>query len=258
MDDGEVISAFLEDGSGAVFSPSLNVERGTLKLDGWWSAAFRLSDRTVLVRDEEVPSDSPVLIDLAAALTARGLVPLGADFPGIVPLTYTVLDLGFAPWVLWSTDRATGEADLNARATEESFLEGGPSSGQMPEAQNTDHARGARRLAGSPTRVVLAVGIGDRAVAALEGGLADCRIEHRDIPDISPDHAGSLLPTLVLVNATGPAGSAFVVDLQASDGVRAPVVAVTTGGEMRPGADATVDAMASPEEWLPLLRDLLG
>jgi len=258
MDYAEVITAFLEDGSGAVFSPTLNVERGCLKLDGWWSAAFRISGRTVLVRDEPAPDDSTIVADLAAALTAREMAPLGADFPAIVLLTYTVLDLGYAPWVLWSTDRAAGEADLNARATEESFLEGGPVSGGMPEPQNTDHARGGRRVAGMPTRVLLAVGVGDDATVALEDGLADCRIEHRAFGEIAPDECGSLLPTLVLVDATGPTGSEFVVALQASDGVRAPVVAVTAGSEMRAGADATVDASASPGAWLPLLRDLLG
>ena len=65
---------------------------------------------------------STVGADLAAALEARGLRPLGGEFPGIAVLTYTMLDLGYAPWVLWSTDAGAGEADLNARATEESFL----------------------------------------------------------------------------------------------------------------------------------------
>ena len=258
MNDAEVIDAFLEDGSGAVFSTSLNVERGCLKLDGWWSAAFRVTARTVLVRDEEPPGDSTVAADLAAALTARGLTPLGADFPAIVLLTYTVLDLGYAPWVLWSTDRATGEADLNAKATEESFLEGGPTSGAMPEPQNTDHARGGRRVAGSPTRVLLTVGVGAEVTTALDGALDDCNVERRAFGEIAPDDCGSLLPTLVLIDATGRAGAAFILELQMSDAVRAPVVAVTSGGEMCAGADATVDAADPPNTWLPLLRDLLG
>ena len=258
MDDAQVIDAFLEDGSGAVFSPSLNVERGTLKVDGWWSAAFRLSERTVLLRDEEAPDGSTVLADMAAALGARGLGPLGADFPGIVLLTYTILDLGYAPWVLWSTDRATGEADLNAKATEESFLGGDSASGPVVEPQTTDHARGARRVAGSQSSVVLAVGLGEEAIATLGAGLADTRIEHRDLGGIRPDDCGALLPTLVLVDATGRTGQAFVLELQAGDSVRAPIVAVTAAGEMQPGADATVDAAAPPESWLTLVRDLLG
>ncbi len=258
MDDTEVIEAFLEDGSGAVFSPTLNVERGTLKLDGWWAVAFRLSNRTVLLRDEEAPDGSTVLADMAAALRARGLDPLGADFPGIVLLTYTILDLGFAPWDLWSTDRATGEADLNDKATEETFLGGGSTSGPLVEAQNTEHARGARRVAGTASRVVLAVGIGEETATRLRHGLSDTRFERRDFGEIQPDDCGSLLPTLVLVDATGAAGSAFVLALRAADSVRAPVVAITSGGEMKAGADASVDAAASPESWRALLRDLLG
>ena len=121
MDDAEVIRAFL-DGAGTASGPLLNVERGALKVQGWWPAAFRVSDRTVLVREEDAPESAPVRADLGTALAARGLTPLGGEFPGIAVLTYTMLDLGYAPWTLWSTDATTGEADLNARATEESFL----------------------------------------------------------------------------------------------------------------------------------------
>ena len=178
-----------------MFSPSLNVERGTLKLDGWWAVAYRLSARTILVRDEEVPAESTVLLELSAALTARGLGPLGADFPGVVLLTYTVLDLGYAPWVLWSTDRATGEADLNSKATEESFLEGGSATGPVVEPQNTDHARGARRVAGAPTRVVLTVGVGDEAATALEDALTA-----RGLGPLGADFPGIVLFTYTVLD----------------------------------------------------------
>lgn len=257
MNDAEVIEAFLDEGSGAVFGPSLNVERGTLKLDGWWAAAFRVSDRTVIVRDEEAPSESTVLADVAAALTARGLTAVGPDLPAITLLTYTILDLGYAPWVAWSVDRATGEGDLNAKATEESFLGSGSTSAALPDAANTDHARGARRVAGDPTRVVLTVGVGDEWTGPLRDGLADCRFESRAFGEIEAGDCGSLLPTLVLVDATGPTGTAFVVALQGGDSVSAPVVAITANGEMRAGVDATVDADDGPTGWIPLIRDLL-
>lgn len=116
-----MIQAFL-DGAGAAAGPLLILERGALKVEGWWPAAYRVSGRTVLVRDEEAPAGSTVAADLGTAMAARGLHPLGGNFPGIAVLTYTALDLGYAPWVLWSTDAGAGEADLNARATEESFL----------------------------------------------------------------------------------------------------------------------------------------
>ena len=149
MDDAGVIGAFVEDGSRPVFGPSLNVESRTLKLDGWWAVAYRVSDRTFIVRDEEAPTDSTAPADVAAALTARGLVPVGADLPAIALLTYTILDLGYAPWVLWSTDRATGEAELNAKATEETFLEGGSTTDPpVGHPDSAAHVRGARRVAG--------------------------------------------------------------------------------------------------------------
>jgi hypothetical protein len=121
VDDAEVIQAFL-DGAATAAGPLLNLERAAIKVQAWWPAAYRVSDRTVLVRDEEAPAGSTVGADLAAALQSRGLRPLGGDFPGIAVLTYTALDLGYAPWILWSTDAGAGESDLNARATEESFL----------------------------------------------------------------------------------------------------------------------------------------
>lgn len=55
------------DGSSATaFGPTLNVERGALKLDGWWSVAYRVSLRTFVVRDEEPPSETTVVDDVAA------------------------------------------------------------------------------------------------------------------------------------------------------------------------------------------------
>ena len=258
MDDAEVIAAFVEDGSGAVFGPSLNVERGSLKLDGWWAAAYRVSGRTFIVRDEPAPTESTVLADVAAALTARGLTAVGSDLPAITLLTYTILDLGYAPWVAWSVDRATGEADLNAKATEETFLDSGPTSGASPEAANTDHARGARRVAGTASRVVLAVGLREEWTTPLVDSLADCRVECRAFDEIDGRGSGSLLPTLVVVDATRPEADAFLAELQAGDSVRAPVVGITTGAQMRAGVDATVDADGPPASWVPLIRDLLG
>lgn len=242
----------------SAFGPRLNVERGTLKLDGWWSVAFRVSDRTVILRDETPPADSSAVTDVAAALTARGMGAVGADLPAIGVLTYTNLDLGYAPWVLWSTDLATGEADLNARATEESFFEAPATSGYSTVMDNVAaNARGARRLAGDPTRVVLAVGVSEDAAEILRAGLGDCRLEVRALGGIEPDDCGALLPTLVLVDASASGGAAFVADLHAGGTVNAPVVAITPGAVMQPGADATVDAAGGADTWVATLRDML-
>jgi len=256
VDDPEVIEAFL-DGAEVAFGPSLNVEGSTLKLDGWWSLAYRVTDRAVIVRDEEAPGTSAAPAEVNAALAARGLRAVGADLPAIGLLTYTNLDLGYAPWVLWSTDLATGEADLNAKATEETFLENRPRFDPEDEPANFDHVRGARRVAGTVSTVVLTVGLDDARAEPLRAGLADCRVETRAFGGIEPGECGALLPTLVLVDATGPAGGAFVADLRAGGALDVPVVAVTAGGAMQDGADASLDASDPPEAWLELIRGLL-
>ncbi|MGH9225787.1 MAG: hypothetical protein ACRD2W_18835 [Acidimicrobiales bacterium] len=259
MDDREVIEAFLESATATAFGPSLHIERGTMKVHGWWSVAYRVSDRTVLVRDEEAPDGSTAVADVAAALAAHGLTAVGSDMAGIAMLIYTNLDLGYGPWTAWSNDAATAEMDLNAKATEESFLGGEPSVAAVPtpDPDIAENARGARRLAGAVERVVVAVGVDAERVAALAAALADCWFEPRGFDEIDAAGCGSLLPTLVLVDATGEAGGAFLVALQAEEGVRAPVVAITAGGEMRAGGDASVDAAEPPETWAPLIRDLL-
>ena len=236
------------------------------RLNGWWSVAYRVSNRTMLVREDEAPDGSTVLADVGAALAARGLSSIGSDLPGIALLTYTNLDLGYEPWTVWSTDRETGEADLNAKATQESFFEGSPaewgadSAGEptpAPVYDIAENARGARRLAGAVERVVVTVGLSEDQAATLESALDGCRFEHRTHDQIDAAGCASLLPTLVLVAAHGEAGDALLRGLEAEEGVRAPVVAVTPGGEMRAGGDATVDAGEPPDVWAPLLRDLL-
>jgi hypothetical protein len=228
-----------------------------LKVDGWWALSFRICDRTFILRNEEAPTASSAPTVMAEALTAKGLVPVGADLPGIALLTYTSLDLGYAPWVLWSTDLATGEADLNAKATEESFLGESPASGPVSGVAGGDYVRGARQVAGAPTRVLVTVGVDDGRAGQLAVVLADCRIEKRSFADLRPGDCGSLLPTVVLVDATNAAGGAFVAALQADAGLLAPVVAVTAGGGMHEGAAATVDSAEPASAWVETIRALL-
>ena len=260
MDDAGVIDAFLE-GSAAAFGPSIHLEQDTLRVDGWWQLAYRASRQTFIVRDEEAPDGSTAVTDVAAALGAKGFSVVGRDLPAVAVLTYTKLDIGYAPWVVWSSDLATGEADLNAKATEDTSLDGGWAGGWVGdpavEPSTTDHARGARRLAGAPSRILLAVGLAEPATSALRENLADCWFEIRALDEIDPGDCASLLPTLILVDATTPPGTAFVADLLGAPDRHAPVVAITANGDMRPGADATVDAAHAPESWTPLIGELL-
>ncbi|MDQ6840517.1 MAG: hypothetical protein M3137_19815 [Actinomycetota bacterium] len=262
MEDNEVIGAFLDGvGTGDVFGPSLHVEDDSLKLDGWWYLAYRVSGHTVLVRDEEPPTASSVPEDMATQLKARGLAAVGADLPAITLLTYTALDLGYAPWVLWSIDLPTGEADLHARATEESSLQQGPTVAMTADYRNwadSVYVRGARRTAGAPTHVVITVGVTEDRSRQLGEQLEDCRIERRSFGEIDPADCGSLFPTMVIVDATASVGSSFVADLHAHRSFVGPLVAITDGGEMHAGADATVAAADEPDRWLPLIRALIG
>lgn len=257
MDDPEVIETFLDGAAGGVFGPSLHLDRGTLKLDGWWPLAYRISARAFILRDEDAPGGSTAPFDIAAAMVARGLQAVGADLPAITALTYTNLDLGFASWVLWSTDLPTGTADLEAKVGEESFFgEGGTAGGPEPVYDVTSQASGAWRLAGDAARAVVTVGLGDDWREALESGLVDCRFEHRDLDGVEPEACGALLPSLVVVDATTPAGQAFTVALWATKAVSGPIVALTEGGDLQAGADATADA-ATPAGGVELVRDLL-
>lgn len=260
MDDAEVIDAFLE-GSTAAFGPTIHLEQDTLRVDGWWQLAYRASRQTFIVRDEEAPDGSTAVADVAAALGAKGLEVVGRDLPAVAMLTYTKLDIGYAPWVVWSCDLTTGEADLNAKASEDTSLDGGWAGGWVGDPgvipSTADHARGARRLAGAPSRILLAVGLSEPATSALRDGLSDCWFEIRAFDEIDPGDCSSLLPTLILVDATTPAGDRFLGGLRDEPAHHAPIVAVTASGDMRAGADATVDGSSAPETWTPLIGDLL-
>ena len=261
VEDNEVIDAFLDGAAaGGAFGRSLHVEGDSLQLGGWWCLAFRVSSRTVLVRDEEAPVASTVPEDLAAALTTRGLSAVGDDLPAITVVTFAYLDLGHAPWMVWSVDLTTGEAELNAKAIEESSPQQGLIVGGASDRIDSDSAyvRGARRAAGAPAHVVLAIGVSDDRSRCLEEQLVDCQIERRAFAEIDPADCGLLFPTLVIVDATGAEGSAFVAALHAHGSTVGPLVAITDGGAMHVGADATVDAQDQPDHWVPLLQALIG
>lgn len=98
---------------------------------------------------------------------------------------------------------------------------------------------------------------GSAAVDDVAAALADFRFESRAFGEIDPAGCASLLPTLVLVDATGAAGLAFLGDLDPDHVAGAPIVALTTDGEVRAGVDATVDVTAPAEAWVRMVQDLL-
>jgi hypothetical protein len=277
MDDREVAEAFAAGGARQAFGDKLHIEGDCLVFDGWWEAAFRVSPTTFAVRDEEPPEPTDTLDQLRSRLGAAGLRPVDANPALLVAITYTAIDLGAADWALWSSDTASADAALAARAGHDTFLSdaplaGGPSAGgpfagtSGPFAESgpfgaepgSDYAAelgGARRSAGLPALLILTVGLDDHTASAVAESLDDCRVEARALGDLDRHGCETLMPNLVLVDATTLDGQAFVFDLRSS-GRSVPLVAVHADGPLV-GADATVDPAAPPEQWATHLRALL-
>lgn len=254
MDDREVVEAFVSGGARHAFGTKLHIEGDGLVFDGWWEAAFRISPDTFALRGETPPEESTVLEDVAVALRSRGAQEVDANPALLVAITYTSIDLGAADWTLWSNDAATAEAALVSRVSQESFLGEESTTG----AQSVDYAAqmgGARRSAGLPAHVVLTVGVDDDAVAAMAERLVDCRVEPRVMGEIAADDCAASLADLVLVDATSQGGADFLIEVRAS-GHFIPLVAISDAGPLL-GADATVDAAATPAAWAEHIRSLL-
>lgn len=258
-----MIGAFV-DGATRAFGPSVHAQGDALYLGGWWHAAFRVAPEVFIVCNEEPPEPSPVLDLLAAALADHGLREVGVDLPLIQPITYTQLSLGHMSWALWARDLAAGEAALVERATAETFLTDAPVGG-LTGVGDLDHVvdvsagvGGLRRIAGLPASLVLAVGLEPSQVDELRAALGDCRVEARSFEEMPAAGCPALLPALVVVDATGPTGRAFVAELRADAGGRVlPVAAVAAGGEVPAGADVALDGRGPAATWAESLRNLL-
>lgn len=258
VEDVEVIDSFVNRGAQRAFGPSLHIESDVLMLDGWWHCSLRMTDQAFIIRNEPPPRDTTVLEDVAAALTAKGLANVASDLPGITVLTMAKASLGYVSWNVWAADRAAGEAALAAAVTEESFFENTEYYNPTAEKDYSAELAGARKLAGLPPSVVLTVGLDTNAVGALEETLADCRFVTKAFGEIEPDACGSIVPTVVLVDATQQRGLDFVMQLRAAAcGRFLPVVAVTPDGSAPLGADTGVTAGEDPHHWVSPIRNLL-
>ena len=261
VDDAQVIDAFLKDGAKRAFGPSLHIEGDALMLSGWWHAAVRVSSDVFAVRNEDPREDSPVLGDLAAALRAIGLSEVAVDHPLIQPITYTEISLGQVSWALWAADLAAGERALVARAGAETFLTDSPFADpeEPVSADFSAELGGARRVAGLPSALVLTVGLEERQSKELAAVLDDCRLEARAFGEFPASACGALIPGVVVVDATGAEGRAFIMELRTEAcGRFLPVAALTDGGvDPPPGADQALDAAVPPVAWGEPLRALL-
>jgi len=258
VEDPEVIESFVNSGSKRAFGPSLHVESDVLMLDGWWHCCLRMSDEAFIIRNEPPPRDTTVLEDVAAVLTAKGLANVATDLPGITVLTMSKASLGYVSWNVWAADFDAGQAALAAAVNEDSFFQNNEYYDPTAEKDYSAELGGARMLAGLPPAVVLTVGLEGSTVGPLERTLTDCRFVNKKFGEIEPDACGSIVPTIVLVDATKQRGLDFVMQLRAAAcGRFLPVVAVTEDGMAPLGADSAVTAAQDPGDWVSPIRNLL-
>ncbi|MGI9022238.1 MAG: hypothetical protein ACR2HV_03175, partial [Acidimicrobiales bacterium] len=256
MEDPEVLKTFTDEGARRAFGPTLHVEGDILFFDGFWQAALRVSPRTFAVRAEEPPDKTDALERTADRLAARGLVDVGTDYPLVGVITYGEIALGPVAWNVWSVDAATAQADLHERAGRDTFL--GDELAEPEEADYTAELGGARRLSGLPPSLVLTLGVAEDTTESLAAALSDCRFVSKALDAVTPDACGSLLPTLMVVDATTPVGREFVMELRAAAcGRLVPVVALTDDGEVPLGADAAFPPGSAPSTWIQPIRALL-
>ena len=255
MTDAEVVHAFVT-GSRAAFGPSIHVEGDALMLSGWWHLAFRVAPDAFLLRNEEPPEQTTAPEQLASAFEGLGLRQVGVDLPLIQPVTYVSLSLGHVSWAMWAVDLESAQESLTARAGAETFL--GDSGFEETAADFGAQLAGARRLAGLPPSLVLTVGLDRQDVEDLQGVLPDCRLESRTWADADPEACGALIPSAVVVDASGRQGLEFVMQLRASAcGRFLPVAAVLEGVDVPLGADIALDPAGGPSAWVEPLRQLL-
>lgn len=257
MGDLEAIDAFVNGGAHQAFGESLHIEGDVLILDGWWHVCLRMSDDAFVVRAEEPPRETTVMDDIAGALSARGLRHVATDLPGITVLTMSKASLGFVSWDVWSTDLERGQAALATAVNEDSFLPHGEYYEGVTDRDYSTELRGARRLSGLAASLILTVGVDADRLSRLSESLDDCTFITKAFGEIEPDACGSLVPQLILVDASEQRGQEFVMRLRSACSRMLPVVAVTPGGDTPLGADAAVASDEDPAVWAPRMRNLL-
>lgn len=245
----------MHEGARTAFGPSLHLEGDCLFFDGWWQACFRISPQAFALRNEDPPRETDALQLLAAELSTTGMQPVDMNPDLLYAITYTEIALGLVQWQVWSADTATANAALAARAGADAFL--GDYTNEFKEADYSAEIGGARRTAGLPPSIILTVGLEDDDTRALQGHLSDCRFETRSFDAITPEMCGSIIPTVVLIDATEKTGKDFVMELRAAAcGRFLPVAAVTTDQQVPLGADVALEP-SNPAGWVDTIRRLL-
>jgi len=257
VEDPEVLKAFVDEGAKRAFGPNLHVEGDYLLFDGWWQAGIRLSPRTFAVRAEEPPEKTDALERLADRLADMNLVDNGTDFPLVGAITYAEIALPPVAWNVWAPDLAAAVADLEERAGKDAFLGDDVRDAGM-DADYSAELGGARRLSGLPASLILTLGVDQATADSLAAVLPDCRFISKPLDEVTPDACGSLLPTLMLVDATTDVGREFIMELRAAAcGRLVPVAVLSTADTLPLGADVAFAPDSQPITWVQPIRALL-
>jgi hypothetical protein len=214
-----------------------------------------VSPQAFALRNEDAPRETTVLQDVALELSGLGMQPVETNPSLLYAITYTEIALGLVQWQMWAPDAAAATAAIAARAGADAFL--GDYADEFKEADYSAEIGGARRTAGLPPSIVLTVGVDQEETRALQAHMSDCRFETRTFDTITPEMCGSIIPTVVLIDATGQTGKAFVMELRAAAcGRFLPVAALTTDEQLPLGADIALDP-SRPQSWVDPIRRLL-
>ncbi len=230
MEDREVIAAFIHEGARTAFGPTSHLEGDCLFLDGWWQVCFRVSPEVFAIRNEPPPRESELREQIA---------------------------LGIVQWEVWAVDEETASRVISARAGEDAFLGDYSTDEPFKEPDYTAELGGARRSAGLPPSIVLTIGMNEDQTRELQGHLLECRFVTRSFDSIKPEMCGAIIPTVVLIDATGQTGKEFVMELRAAAcGRFLPVAAVTSDTQLPLGADIALHP-SDPDTWVDPIRRLL-
>ncbi|MGI8808317.1 MAG: hypothetical protein ACR2KK_10825 [Acidimicrobiales bacterium] len=257
MEDREAIAAFVHEGARTAFGPTTHLEGDCLFLDGWWQVCFRVSPEVFAIRNEPPPRETDIIQQISMELSVMGMQPVGTNPDLLYAITYTEIALGIVQWEVWAADAQTAEAAISKRAGADAFLGDYATDEPFKEPDYTAELGGARRSAGLPPSIVLTIGMDEDQTRALQGHLVDCRFVTHTFDTIQPEMCGSIIPTVVLIDATGQPGKEFVMELRAAAcGRFLPVAAVTSDRQVPLGADIALDP-SDPDTWVDPIRRLL-
>ena len=257
MEDREVIAAFIHEGARTAFGPTSHLEGDCLFLDGWWQVCFRVSPEVFAIRNEPPPRESELREQIALELSVMGMKPVAKNPDLLYAITYVEIALGIVQWEVWAVDEETSSRVISARAGEDAFLGDYSTDEPFKEPDYTAELGGARRSAGLPPSIVLTIGINEDQTRELQGHLLECRFVTRSFDSIKPEMCGAIIPTVVLIDATGQTGKEFVMELRAAAcGRFLPVAAVTSDTQLPLGADIALEP-SDPDTWVDPIRRLL-